>query len=169
LTSESQYAILVSMRRKIILYPLAFLTVFFIYAGFAYFADANNGPGKVLPRIDDEAAYSERPPFASEEASVGKGNNSSIYSQNFWVFLFGTYIFLMIFNLSFDLEKKKEIQWFLEAFLTFLAIFAWDNLDIARDNSWFPPVILESGIIIYGFYLYFMRKRLNLDIKNKLN
>jgi len=125
---------------------------------------------KVAPRIDEEAASIvreenvEKP--ASAKASTGEEN---IYTQNFWALLFGAYIFLMIFNLSFDFGKKKKVQWLLEAVLTFLAIFVWDQLDFARVNSWFPAVILESGIIIYGFYFYFIRKRLSLDFENKSN
>ena len=144
------------MRMKIILYSMAFLAIFFVQDCFAFSAGAQNAHGKVLPRIDDEAASTVRE--YSDSISLSKEKDA--YPQNFWVFLFGTYVFLMIFNLSFDLEKKKKLQWFFEAILTFLAIFLWDNLDITRDNSWFPAVVLESGIIIYAFYGYFFRKKL---------
>ena len=128
-------------------------------SGLAFSASAQNAQGKVLPRIDDEAASTVRE--LSDSISLSKEKN--VYSQDFWVFLLGVYVFLMIFNLSFDLEKKDRLQWFFEAILTFLAIFVWNNLDISRDNSWFPAVILESGMIIYAFYFYFFKKKLMLD------
>ena len=134
------------------------ILAFFVQINFAFVANAQNAVGKVVPKIDDEAAYAEK----------GDGNlkvenrNNVVYSQNFWVFLFGVYVFLLIFNLSFDFEKKKKLQWFWEAALTFLAIFVWDNLDAGRTNNWFPGIVLESGIIIYGFYLYFHSKMLKL-------
>ena len=108
---------------------------------------------KVIPRIDEEAAATIK---ATNENTLKEEKN--IYSQNFWAFLFGAYVLLLIFNLSFDFEKKRKLQWFLEAFLTFLTIFIWDQLDFGRNNSWFPAVILESGIIIYAFYYYFFEK-----------
>jgi len=126
-------------------------------AGFAVAASDN----KVIPRIDDEAASIVREdkvekPFIAE-VSADKGN---IYPQNFWMLLFGAYLFLLIFNLSFEFGKKKKLQWFWEAVFTFLAIYVWDNLDVSRSNSWFPGVVLESGIIIYAFYFYLHTKML---------
>lgn len=141
------------------------LAVFLCQSVFSCVSKASNGPGKVVPRIDNEAASIVREDKAEKsvlaKTSLGE---ESIYSQNFWVFLFGIYIFLMIFNLSFSFKAKSnsgvesELQWFWESVLTFLAIFTWDKLDLFRENSWFPAVILESGIIIYGFYLYFIKK-----------
>jgi hypothetical protein len=117
-----------------------------------------------IPRIDSEAASIVREDKSgvslSENVSVGRKN---IYSQNFWMLLFGAYLFLLIFNLSFEFEKKQKLQWFWEALFTFLAIYVWDNLDIGRNNSWFPGAVLESGVIVYAFYFYF------LDKKSKVN
>jgi len=153
------------MKRKIILFLSMFVAVFFMQASFACFARVGNDAEKKVPRIDDEAAYCERSSFVSEEALASKEGESIVYPQNFWMFLFGAYIFLMIFNLSFDFGKRDNLQWFWEAALTFLAIFVWDNLDVARVNSWFPGVILETGIIIYGFYFYFFREKIILQKK----
>lgn len=158
------------MKNKLVLFSIMFLALFLCQSVFSYVSKASNELSKIVPRIDDEAASIVREDKAEKSVStkilLGEEN---IYSQNFWMFLFGAYVFLMIFNLSFDFEKQRKIQWFLEAFLTFLAIFVWDQLDFERVNSWFPAVILESGIIIYGFYLYFMRKRLSLNLENKPN
>ncbi|MFA5777086.1 MAG: hypothetical protein WC906_01450 [Parcubacteria group bacterium] len=116
---------------------------------------------KVVPRIDDEAAYTERntEEINGNKLEIDKNNNEAVYSQNFWMLLFGAYLFLLIFNLSFEFGKKKKLQWFWEAVFTFLAVYVWDNLDSSRSNTWFPAVILESGIIIYGFYFYFFSKK----------
>ena len=112
----------------------------------------------IIPRIDNEAAAIIR---GDEKIKLTEEKN--IYSQNFWMLLFGAYIFLMIFNLSFDFRKKQKLQWFFESVLTFLAIFVWDQLDFGRENAWFAGVVLESGIIIYGFYFYFLKKKLALN------
>ena len=106
---------------------------------------------KNVPRIDDEAASIVRKP---------KKVSPVHYSLNFWTFILGSYVFLLIFNLSFDFEKKKGIQWFWEAAFTFVAIFTWDKLDVLRENRWFPGVLMEIGVIIYLFYFYFMRNKL---------
>ena len=115
---------------------------------------------KSIPRIDDEAASIVKEDEVEKPISIKapekKGN---IYSQNFWMLLFGFYLFLLIFNLSFEFGKKKKLQWFWEAVFTFLAIYVWDNLDITRSNTWFPGVILESGMVIYAFYFYFLNKK----------
>jgi hypothetical protein len=116
-----------------------------VYDNKAY-TDQNN-----IPRIDSEAASIVR-----EDGSRRQGNT---YSQNFWMLLFGAYLFLLIFNLSFEFEKKEKLQWFWESLFTFLAIYVWDNLDVGRVNSWFPGAVLESGIIIYAFYFYFLDKK----------
>lgn len=115
---------------------------------------------KPIPRIDDEAASTVKKNKV-EKAIYTKvpENKGDVYSQNFWMLLFGFYLFLLIFNLSFEFEKKQKVQWFWEAVLTFLALYAWDSLDIARSNTWFPGIILESGIIIYAFYFYFLDKK----------
>jgi hypothetical protein len=142
-------------------------------------ANVPSAKNKVIPRIDDEAASTVKPArnatparnasqFEAGGQSVAGGDlgsesgnlNGNIYSQNFWMLLFGAYLFLLIFNLSFEFGKKKKLQWLWEAILTFLAIYVWDNLDISRSNSWFPGVVLESGIIIYAFYFYFLDKKL---------
>ena len=38
--------------------------------------------------------------------------------------------------------------------------FGFLKADDGRSNSWFPGVVLESGIIIYAFYFYFLDKKL---------
>jgi hypothetical protein len=106
---------------------------------------------EVIPRIDDEAASIVR----EDKNIVGASKTDGAFSQNFWVFLFGVYLFLLIFNLSANFGKEKKLQWFWISVFTFLAVWAWDNLDISRNNDWFPAVVMESGIIIYIFYLYY--------------
>lgn len=124
-------------------------------------SDSKDNAKKAIPRIDEEAAYTEKTDRNLRVEKESKAVNA--FSQNFWVFLFGAYVALLIFNLSVDFGKKQKIQWFLESAITFLAIFAWDQLDAGRTNRWFPAVVLESGIIIYIFYLYFRSKMLKLS------
>ncbi len=114
---------------------------------------------KTVPRIDDEAASIVKEDKVEKPISVkAPEKRDNVYSQNFWMLLFGFYLFLLIFNLSFEFGKKKKLQWFWEAVFTFLAIYVWDNLDVTRLNTWFPGVVLESGIVIYAFYFYFLDK-----------
>lgn len=134
------------------------------------FASAQNVPENTVPRIDDEAAYIEKKTEIKEERNdtrkpvkvIERGPEATVleseYSQNFWVFILGTYLFLMVFNLSADFGETKSIQWFWVSVFTFLAIFSWDNMDASRSNTWFPKLIMETGIIIYLFYLYFFNK-----------
>ncbi|MFH0969523.1 MAG: hypothetical protein V1804_03390, partial [Patescibacteria group bacterium] len=149
--------------RKFYLSFIILLLAAFLQAGFAFSASAQNAPGKVLPRIDDEAAYTERPAFTPKEATADKGD---IYPQKFWVFLFGAYLFILLFNLSFGFKSGKT-QWFWEIVYTFLAIFAWDKLDVARNNIWFPKIIAETGIIIYLFYFYHLQKRIEFNSESE--
>lgn len=116
---------------------------------------------KPIPRIDEEAAMieRERPLERKMETSENK------YSTDFWIFLFGSYLFILIFNLAFDFTKTKNFHWFWEVFYTFLAIFIWDQLDYARANSWFPGIVMETVIVVYAFYFYFLKKRLGLEFE----
>ena len=135
------------------------------------FASAQNISKEVVPRIDDEAASIVRNDVGEvvEEnwKEVEARESQKKYSTDFWIFLFGAYLFLLIFNLSFDFTKTKEAHWFWEFVYTFLAVFIWDQLDFGRSNSWFPGVVMESAIVIYVFYFYFLKKRLNLDFEKK--
>lgn len=137
-------------------------------------ASAQNAQLKVIPRIDDKAAYTERNTNeidrnSAEINSQSKnnpsiaGNKSGIYPMNFWVFLFGAYAFLLLFNLAFDFEKTEKMRIFLEMAYTFLAIFMWDKLDAARENPWFPRIVIETFAIVYALYFYFFKKKLKAD------
>lgn len=165
-----------------------FLILIIVASGFLFFTklvlaeDANMKIGveikkneiqeEKIPRIDDEAASIVK----NDKGEVLEENlketineeRQNRYSTDFWIFLFGAYLFLFIFNLSFDFAKTKEAHWFWEFFYTFLAVFVWDQLDFERKNSWFPGVVMESAIVIYAFYFYFLRKRLKLDFEKKL-
>jgi hypothetical protein len=161
-------------------YILLIIIILFSYFNFSQASSENNksetsqnysnnqSNQEIIPRIDDEAACVVREcKGKNNEAVVAKGNAfNNKYSINFWTFLFGTYIFLLIFNLSFGFGKKRDPQWFWEAVYTYLAIFVWDKLDPGRINPWFPGVVLESGIIIYLFYFYLLSKKNNSVPKN---
>ena len=110
---------------------------------------AQNSPGKILPgRIDEKAA------FAVREENVTREIDCTQWPEKFWVFLFGAYLFLLVFNLSFGLKNKKKVQWFWELLITLLALWTWKELDVCELNRWFFYCVLESGVIIYFFYAY---------------
>lgn len=159
------------MKKNYLIFAIL-LSVIFLQADFISTASAQNAQLKVIPRIDDKAASTERntneidgnsaeinsrsktdPPMAR--------NKSGIYPLNFWVFLFGAYVFILIFNLSFDFEKTRKMHLFWEMAYTFLAILAWDKLDAARENSWFPRIVIETFAIVYTLYYYFFKKKLS--------
>lgn len=145
--------------RIVILVIFAFSQLLIVFS-----ANAQNAPGKVLPRVDDEAAYTERnTEETAETAAKTMRDEADAYPQKLWIFLFGVYLFLLVFNLYFGLESGRK-QWFWEAAYTFLAVFAWDNLDIGRNNAWFPGVVMEAGIIIYASYLYLLGKKSKSEI-----
>ena len=122
-------------------------------------------------RIDEEAASiekNEKGEVVEETGTVAKKNESQ-YSKSFWLFLLTAYVFLLLFNLTFNFEKEQKVQWFWEAVYTFLAIFVWDQLDFKREFEWYPGAIMQVGIVIYVFYFYFFRKKMNLDFEKDPN
>ncbi|MDO8529257.1 MAG: hypothetical protein Q7S18_01155 [bacterium] len=139
-----------------------FLFAILSQAGFAFPANAQNAQLKIIPRIDNEAASTEKINRNSVDINrdlvVNNGNRKDIYPMNFWVFLFGAYVFILIFNLSFDFEKTQKMRLFWEIGYTFLAIFVWDKLDLAKENPWFPRIVIETFAIVYALYYYFFKK-----------
>jgi len=131
-----------------------FLAIFGLVLGFSTTVLAQNSAGKILSgRIDEKAA------FAVREEGVTKEIDCDQWPEKFWVFLFGAYLFLLVFNLSFGLKNKKKIQWFWELLITLLALWTWKKLDVCQMHPWFYYCILESGVIIYFFYAYSCRRR----------
>ena len=126
-----------------------FLAILGLGLGFFTTVLAQNSPGKILPgRIDEKAA------FAVREENVTQEIDCTQWPEKFWVFLFGAYLFLLVFNLSFGLKDKKKVQWFWELLITLLALWTWKELDVCELNRWFFYCVLESGVIIYFFYAY---------------
>ncbi|MCX6766114.1 MAG: hypothetical protein NT136_04115 [Candidatus Moranbacteria bacterium] len=118
------------------------------------------------PRIDEEAASvvkeeESQPKSKTEMQKVAqKIPPCSSLPEGLWVFLLGAYLFLILFNLSYGFEKDNRLRWFWESLYTILALIAWDRFDGCRENSWFAPTVIEVGIIIYAFYLYYFKKKL---------
>lgn len=115
------------------------------------------------PRIDDEAASVAR---ESEEAIRNPGKAVPICAAlpaEIWIFLLAAYLFLLIFNLSYDFGKLKKIRWFWEGLFTLLAIYAWYAYDGCRTFIWFPLYVMKLGIIIYLFYIYLMAEKLKTE------
>jgi len=115
------------------------------------------------PRIDDEAAsiVSER-----EEAVCAPEKAVPICASlpaEVWIFLLAAYLFLLIFNLSYDFGKAKKIRWFWEGLFTLLALYAWYVYDGCRTFIWFPLYVMKLGIIIYLFYIYLMADKLKTE------
>lgn len=112
------------------------------------------------PQIDEEAAEIVKEDQGKENYEILLEGNNHCRSlpENLWVFLLGAYLFLIIFNLSFEFEKAGNIRWFWESLYTVLALLAWFNYDGCRTNTWFAPAVIESGIIIYAYYLYYFKR-----------
>lgn len=109
--------------------------------------------GDSTPRIDTEAAA-----VVKEDGTVKKVALCLSLPENAWVLLVGVYIALIIFNLTYKIREEKNIRWFWESLYTILALLAWYYFDECRTHNWFPPVIIETGLIIYAFYLYYFNK-----------
>ena len=115
------------------------------------------------PRIDDEAAsiVSER-----EEVVCASGKAVPICASlpaEVWIFILAAYLFLLVFNLSYDFGKAKKIRWFWEGLFTLLAIYAWYAYDGCRTFIWFPLYVMKLGIIIYLFYIYLTVEKLKIE------
>jgi len=103
-----------------------------------------------VPRIDPEAAFIVKE--SSDE--INSFRSCGNLTQNIWALIFSAYLLLMIFNFAYDFDKIKSPHWFWEALYTLLALYAWYSLDKCRTNIWFPLVVIESSLIIFGFYVY---------------
>lgn len=116
-----------------------------------------------VPRIDPEAAFivKEFPDEINPFRSCGN------LTQNIWALIFGAYLLLMIFNFAYDFDKIKSPHWFWEALYTLLAFYAWYSLDKCRTNIWFPLVVIESSLIIFGFYVYLFNIKTFLKNENE--
>ncbi len=178
--------------KKIISKAIIILAVFFVLfvLNFSLASENDNGPinfeikkenlpvdSPLLdpkPRIDNEAASIKKEDAGKNnyEALLKENGRCASLPQNIWVMLLGAYIFLIIFNLSYKIEKTKYIHWSWESFYTILALLAWHNFDECRKNTWFAPAVIESGIIIYLFYLYFWNKltkkiQITIELENE--
>jgi hypothetical protein len=120
------------------------------------------------PRIDQGAAeiVKESEGAKNYQILLSENNHCASLPQNIWIILLGAYLFLIIFNLSYEFEKTRKIHWFWESLYTILALLAWYNFDECRKFTWFAPSVIESGIIIYAFYFYF---RNNFNKKSPQN
>jgi hypothetical protein len=132
---------------------IVFLVILGLALGFAFPAlagslEKGNQNKEIVPKIDSEAAFIVREKNAEKEMDNAK------FPEKFWIFLFGAYLFLLVFNLSFGLKDKKKIQWFWELLFTLLALWTWKKLDPNQTYGWFYYCVLESGVIIYFFYVY---------------
>lgn len=117
------------------------------------------------PQIDTQsAAVSMTVTFKAPEKPIvpeasEKIIDSEILPVKIWIFLFLTYVVLLIFNLAYNFKRTKKIQWFWELALTFLALSVWYALGRDQNNAWYPTYIVKIGILIYALYLYFFNKK----------
>jgi len=139
-----------------------FLAILGLVWGFSTATSAQNSAGKILParnassiEADGSGRIDEKAAFVVREEGVTREIDCEKWPEKFWVFLFGAYLFLLVFNLSFGLKNKKKIQWFWELLITLLALWTWKELDVCQRQIWFYYCILESGVIIYFFYAYY--------------
>lgn len=112
------------------------------------------------PRIDKEAASIEKTDEGEKnyEILLKQNNHCASFPQSLWVMLLAAYVFLLIFNLTYEFGKNEKLRWFWEALYTILALFAWFKFDECRQFSWFAQSVILEGIIIYAFYLYYFNK-----------
>jgi hypothetical protein len=103
-------------------------------------------------RIDDEAAM-----IAVEESLQAKVCFS--LPVEVWVFLLGMFLVLLVFNLSYNFEYAKHIQWGWELGLFFLTFLVWIIWDKCHAYIWFPLSVMKGGLIIYTLYLYLYDKK----------
>jgi hypothetical protein len=139
---------LIKIKKGIVFLAILWLVLGFAFPVLAGSLEKSNQNKEIVPKIDSEAAFIVR------EKNAEKEMDSAKFPEKFWVFLFGAYLFLLVFNLSFGLKDKKKIQWFWELLFTLLALWTWKRLDPSQTYLWFYYCVLESGFIIYGFYLY---------------
>lgn len=161
---------------------IIFLAIFGLVLGFSTSVLAQSSPGKILPARNasparSDAAFSgesieaggpgridEKAAFAVREEGLTREIDCEKWPEKFWVFLYGAYLFLLIFNLSFGLKDKKKLQWFWELLITLLVLWTWKELDVCQMQRWFFYCVLESGVIIYFFYAYSrLRRASSLD------
>lgn len=120
-------------------------------------------------RIDNQAVEITKENEGEKNYAILLGENGHCASlpQGAWVLLLGAYVFLIIFNLSFEFRKRKKIQWFWESLYTVLALLAWYDFDECRQNNWFAQSVIIEGIVIYGFYFYYFSQKIkNNQIQN---
>lgn len=82
---------------------------------------------------------------------------------NLWVFLFISFIILLIFNLAWGYLKGGKAQWAWEGIMTAIFISFWFVFDTCAQNLWYPLYVAKLAIAIYIAYLYFFlnKKRKN--------
>ncbi len=114
------------------------------------------------PRIDQQAAEITKEDEGEKNYAILLGENGNCVSlpQSAWVLLLGAYIFLLVFNLTFEFGKRKKLQWFWESLYTVLALLAWYQYDSCRTNSWFAQSVIIEGVVIYYFYFYYFSQKI---------
>lgn len=109
----------------------------------------------VGPRIDEEAASISCKKIAyNVEAS-----SCQTLPVKIWLLLLICYLFLLVFNLSYDFNETVNPRSLWEIILTGVFIFGWLYFDKCGVNIWFPLGIIKFGIVIYLSYLYFFEKK----------
>jgi hypothetical protein len=86
---------------------IVFLVILGLALGFAFPAlagslEKGNQNKEIVPKIDSEAAFIVREKNAEKEMDNAK------FPEKFWIFLFGAYLFLLVFNLSLGLKRKSS-------------------------------------------------------------
>lgn len=119
------------------------------------------------PRIDTEAAtiaLSEAP--ATTEAPVTTvTTETTALPGELWVLLILAYAVLLVFNFSYTFDRVAAPQWGWEVFYTLAALWGWLVMDPTALYSWFPFMILKTGLIIFALYAYLLERRLREEEK----
>ncbi len=121
-------------------------------------------------RVGEEAAAIEKTSEGQENYHRLLNEKTSCFSlpQNFWVVILAAYVLLLIFNLTWDLNKAQKIRWFWELFYSFLFLLIWFQFDECRQNNWFAQSLILIGLIIYFFYFYYHSRLISqISLANK--
>lgn len=111
------------------------------------------------PMIDSGAAVISKENVCQYESVAAERIPAKI-----WILLIMAYVFLIVFNLTYEFRKSVNLRWFWELLYTLFFLSLWFYYDAGQTKMWFPLYIIKLGVIIYIAYLYFFSIR-----KSKVN
>ena len=99
----------------------------------------------------------------SQAAAVINEDVCKTVSAGVWIFLLFAYIALLVYNFSYRFKESVRIQWFWELIYTLLFVLVWLLFDECFIHSWFPFMLIETGLIVFGIYAYLFEKKRSIE------